>query len=196
MKGQILKIFLDLETTGTDVKKHSIHQIAGMVEIDGEVVEKFNYKVRPHPKAKIEKEALRVGGVTEEQILKYEPMEVIYKRFIKLLGKYINKYDKKDKAYVVGFNNRGFGDIFLRAWFKQNGDLYYGSWFWADSLDVLVLASQHLIGRRVNMKNFKLKTVATTLGIEVEEERLHDAYYDVELARNIYEIVTGLDLLK
>ena len=46
-----IKVFYDLETTGVDVKKHSIHQIAGLIEINDEVVEKFNIFSRPHPKA-------------------------------------------------------------------------------------------------------------------------------------------------
>lgn len=35
------KVFLDLETTGVKVNKHSIHQIAVLIEIDGEIVESF-----------------------------------------------------------------------------------------------------------------------------------------------------------
>lgn len=29
----IIKVFYDLETTGVEVKKHSIHQIAGLIYI-------------------------------------------------------------------------------------------------------------------------------------------------------------------
>lgn len=32
-------VFFDLETTGTLVNKHGIHQISGMIVIDGEVKE-------------------------------------------------------------------------------------------------------------------------------------------------------------
>lgn len=34
-------VFFDLETTGTLVNKHGIHQISGMIVIDGEVKETF-----------------------------------------------------------------------------------------------------------------------------------------------------------
>lgn len=42
-------LFFDLETTGTLVNKHGIHQISGAVVIDGEIKEKFNLHVQPTP---------------------------------------------------------------------------------------------------------------------------------------------------
>lgn len=66
-------LFFDLETTGTYPGKHGIHQMSGMIVIDGEIKETFDYKVRPNPKAEILDEALAVAGVTREQILAYPP---------------------------------------------------------------------------------------------------------------------------
>ena len=180
------KIYIDVETTGTNVKRHSIHQLSGIVEINGKVVDTFNYKVRPHEKAKIEAEALKVGGVTEEQILQYTHRTEIHKLLTSLLKGYINKYDPSDKAHIVGYNNRGFDDLFLRAFFKQCKDPYFGSWFWSDTHDVLVMASLYLQDVRASMLNFKLATVARQFGFKVDETRLHDAFYDVELTRKIY----------
>ena len=191
---KIKKVFFDLETTGVKPNRHSVHQIAGIIEIDGEVVEKFNIKTRPHPKAEITPEALSVCGVTLEEVKAYKPMGEAYREMVAILEQHINKFDPKDKAYLVGYNNRFFDDVFLRKWFEQNGDKYFGSWFWNDTLDTLVLASQYLIGRRAAMPSFKLKRVALELGLEVDKERLHDAFYDIELTREIYQIVTGLEI--
>lgn len=189
----IVKFFYDLETTGTDERKHGIHQIAGLIEVNGEIAEHFNFKVAPNPKAKIEPDALKVGNVTEEQIKAYPDMKRVYNQVLLLLSKYCDRYNQKDKIWLVGYNNRKFDDVFFRAWFEQNGDSFFGSWFWTDSLDVLVLASQYLIDRRRNMPTFKLKRVAKELGLEVDESKLHDAKYDIELTRQIYRIVTGID---
>ena len=117
-------------------------------------------------------------------------MQVIYKQIIAMLGKYVDKYKKQDKFHLVGYNNAGFDNPFFRAFFTQNNDQYFGSWFWANSLDVLVLATQFLKGERSQMANFQLKTVAAFLGIEVDESRLHDAEYDIDLTMQIYDIVT------
>ena len=190
----MIKIFIDLETTGTDVKKHSIHQIAGLIEINGILVEDFNFKTAPHPKAICEPEAMRICKVTEDQIRGYNDMVVVHGQFIKMLSKYINRYDKKDKAYMIGFNNRSFDDVFLRSWFEQCSDMFFGSWFWSDSLDCLVLASQYLLDRRAEMPSFQLLRVATELGIEVDKDKVHDAVYDVSITRQIYRIVTGLEI--
>ena len=64
----VKKFFYDLETTGVDHRRNGIHQLAGCIEIYGEIVESSNFKVAPNPKAIIEEEALKVGGVTLEQI--------------------------------------------------------------------------------------------------------------------------------
>lgn len=74
-------VFFDLETTGTLVNKHGIHQISGMIVIDGEVKETFDFKVQPNHKAEIVQEALDVAGVTKEQILSYPAMGYVYGQF-------------------------------------------------------------------------------------------------------------------
>ncbi len=184
-------VFFDLETTGTNPGKHGIHQISGQIVIDGVVKESFDFHVQPNPKALIEEEALKVGGVTREQILAYPPMQQVYQEFVAMLGKYVDKFNKKDKFFLVGYNNAAFDNQFLRGFFLQNGDVYFGSWFWSNSIDVMVLASAYLATRRPEMENFKLSTVAKTLGIVVNDDSLHDAIYDIELTKAVFDIVTG-----
>ena len=113
-------LFFDLETTGTNFWQHGIHQISGCIEIDGEVKESFNFKVAPNPSAKIEQAALEIGNVTVEQIQAYRPMNEVFAEFGWMLSKYVDKFDKADKFYLVGFNNASFDNQFLRAWFVQN----------------------------------------------------------------------------
>ena len=189
----MIKIFYNLETTGLNPNKHGIHQIAGFVERDGKIVETFDIKTRPNPRAKIDPSALQVCKITEEEILSYSPMEVQYRSFIELLGRYIDPYNPKDKTYLVGFNNSAFDDIFLAAWFKQNGDNFFTSWFWPGSLDVMVLASQYLLDRRERMPNFKLASVARELGIRTDTDKLHEGLYEVYLTREIYNTITGIE---
>ena len=184
-------VFFDLETTGTNPGKHGIHQISGQIVIDGVVKESFDFHVQPNPKALIEEEALKVGGVTREQILASPPMQQVYQEFVAMLGKYVDKFNKKDKFFLVGYNNAAFDNQFLRGFFLQNGDVYFGSWFWSNSIDVMVLASAYLATRRPEMENFKLSTVAKTLGIVVNDDSLHDAMYDIELTKAVFDIVTG-----
>lgn len=185
------KFFFDLETTGVNPAKNGIHQISGIIEIDDVVVEEFDIKVRPNPKAIIEDAALEVGGVSKEQILSYQDMHNGYEELTGILSKYVDKYDKKDKFFMIGYNNASFDNNFLRGFFLQNGDKYFGSWFWANTVDVMVMATDYLLGERQNMVNFKLSTVADYLGVKVESDKLHDAMYDIYLTREVYRKVTN-----
>lgn len=181
--------FYDLETTGTNPGRNGIHQISGEIVIDGKSVETFDFKVQPNPKAQIEDAALAVGGVTREQIMAYPPMGQVYTQLVTMLAKYVNKYDKTDKFHLVGYNNRGFDDNFFRGFFLQNGDNYFGSWFWADSIDVLVLASTFLASRRADLPNFKLATVADFLGIDTTAGKLHDASFDIYVTKAVFDFI-------
>lgn len=116
-------------------------------------------------------------------------MGVIYNQFVDMLSKYADRYNKKDKFFLVGYNNASFDNQFLRAWFIQNGDKFFGSWFWANSIDVMVMATPYLADQRADMENFKQGTVAKTLGIAIDDSKLHDALYDIEVCKAIYDKV-------
>lgn len=178
--------FFDLETTGVNYWQHGIHQISGCIEINGVVLEHFDFKVAPNPLARIEPDALLVGNVTLDQIQAYPDMETVYRQLVTILGKHVDKYKKTDKYYLVGFNNASFDNPFLRAFFVQNGDNYFGSWFWSNPLDTFILATPKLMSERARMTDFKLKTVCRHMGIDVDEERLHEASYDIDLTRQLY----------
>jgi DNA polymerase-3 subunit epsilon len=182
--------FYDLETTGVQYWKNGIHQISGSIVIDGKIEETFNFKVKPHEKAVIEEEALKVGGVTKEQILEYPDMKVVYNKLLLILSKYCDKFNKKDKFHLVGYNINSFDNQFFRAFFVQNNDNYFGSWFWPDSIDCYVLASNKFKKERDQFINFQQRTVAKYLGIEVDETKLHDAAYDIHLCYEIYKLVS------
>ena len=182
-------LFFDLETTGIKYWKNGIHQISGEIVIDGETKETFNYNVCPNPQCEVDETALQVCGVTREQIFAYPDMHEVYLDFVNMLSKYVDKYNKDDKFFLVGYNNASFDNSFLKAFFVQNGDSFFYSWFWVNSIDVMVLATQHLMMKRHLMKDFKQETVARTLGIELDSSRLHDAAYDIWLTRQIYEAV-------
>ena len=162
-------LFFDLETTGTNPGRHGIHQISGSIVIDGEVKEEFNLFVQPNPKAQIDSEALKVCNVTMEQIMSYPEMSVVYSKLIEILSRHVDKYNKNDKMFLAGYNNSSFDNNFLRGFFLQNGDNYFGSWFWSNSIDVMVLATPHLCDIRNTMPDFKQATVAKFLDIEVKE---------------------------
>lgn len=185
-----VKIFYDLETTGLDFNRHAIIQIAGTILVNDEVKESFNFKMKPFKGAEIDPGALKANNTTEAEINKYDEPTEAFQKFIGVLTPHINRFDRNDKAFLVGYNNAKFDDQFLRQWFEWNKDRFYGSWFYSNSIDVMPLASQYLISRRHFMPNFKLSSVANELGIIYDSDGLHDALFDVALTLRIYEVIT------
>lgn len=188
-----MKVFLyDLETTGLDPKLNATHQLSGKIIIDGNEVEKFDFHIQPFNGAAISPEALEVSGVTVDQIINYPAeRDVFYDSLLPLLSKYVNRYDKNDKFYQLGYNVQHFDSQFLRAMFDRQGIRFFGSYFWSNCLDAMLLATPALIDKRPAMPNFKQSTVAEYLGIKIDESRLHNANYDIELAQAIYDKVCG-----
>jgi DNA polymerase-3 subunit epsilon len=182
-------LFFDLETTGLDFRLNAIHQLSGAVVINGVIKERFNFNIRPFEGAVVAKEALDIAGVTEEEIMMYPEGKEVYRAFIDMLNKYCDRYDKRDKFHLAGYNIAAFDNQFLRQFFTLNNDKYFGSWFWPDCLDCYVLASNKLRKERNQLENFKQGTVAKYLGITVDEEKLHDAEYDIDICMEIFKIV-------
>jgi DNA polymerase III subunit epsilon len=190
-------IFLDTETTGTDPVKNGIIQLSGIIVVpdvlaDG-AEEKFDLKMQPFPADEIEDKALLVTGTTREELATRMLCFDGYKEFCRLLSRHISKFDRSDKAFMLGYNV-GFDDSFLRQWFQKAGDKFFGSWFWWPPIDVAVLAAMKLRERRAELPDFKQGTVAKALGIEVDDTRLHDALYDIGICRQIFNACTGESL--
>lgn len=186
-------LFFDLETTGLDTRTCAIHQLAGLVEIDGVVRETFNYHIRPHEGAEMVDAALEMACVTTAQIAGYPTAESVHREFTDMLARYINRYNKSDKFYLAGYNSRSFDEPFLRQLFLRNNDNYYGAYFWQIGFDVMVLAAERLKHALPSMPNFKLPTVAVELGVSIPGN-LHDAAHDIALTYAIYKALqTSID---
>lgn len=180
------KFYYDLETTGLDNSKCAIHQLSGAIEIDGEIKEYFNIKMRPFDGAQIAQEALNVSNLTIDIIMRYNTPEIGFQTLMMILNRYVNKFDKKDKFFLVGYNNSSFDDPFLKNFYIRYGDKFFYSYFWVNSIDVMTLATEHLAYKRHLMENFKLVTVARELGLTVDETKLHEASYDIDLTISLY----------
>lgn len=187
--------FFDLETTGLSHVSHGIHQIAVRLYVDYKLVKEFNCDVQPFPNDVIDEKALEIGGKTIDSLkIDHIAPNKLYTSFSNLLNANCDKFSKQDKIFLCGYNNASFDNQFLRSFFTKSGDKYFGSYFWSSPIDVFVLASQYLLNQRHEMPDFKLETVARKLGIDVQSQDLHNAFYDLYLTESIYEIVTGVRL--
>lgn len=183
MKRKIL--WFDVETTGMDAETCSIWQIAGIIEVDGEIKQGFKFHIAPY-KPEINPKALEIGGVTEEQIRDYRSAAEVFQDLSRMLKKHVNPYDRNDKMAIAGYNV-GFDEEFLRAFWKHHNDQFYGSIFWSGRIDVLSQALDALLKERHRLPNFKLGTVAEHLNIPLDNA--HDALADVTATREIYHLL-------
>jgi DNA polymerase-3 subunit epsilon len=180
------ELFFDLETTGLDEKRNAIHQLSGIIRVDGKIVEEFDINMRPDPDQEVKEQALKVSNLTVEDVINNElSQKEGYEQFVSMLDKYVDRFNKKDKIFLCGYNNVKFDNEFLRELFNRNGDKYFGSWFWSGGIDLMILALEKLRHKRAEMDNFKLMTVAKELGIVLNESKLHNAVYDIELTIEI-----------
>jgi DNA polymerase-3 subunit epsilon len=175
---------IDVETTGTDPQRHCIHQLAVILECGSETVE-LSYKMSPWRGAAIDPKALEVSGVTEEEIRGYPTPLSAFCDLTANLQQRCDKFDRRDKFTITGYNVQAFDVPFLRQFWLVNGDSYFGSFFYPNCLDVYILATAALINTRKTMVDFKLHTVARALDVEVDQSQLHQALYDVTLTRQM-----------
>lgn len=178
------EILTDVETTGLDKKKHAIWSLSGIIKINKEVVEEFDYRIRPHETALIDDKALQVTGVTLGDLDTYEAHGRVYSIFESMLKKYVNPYDKSDKFIFKGYN-ADFDAGFIREFFLLNGNKFYGSYFFFPNYDIMQLALIALSDVRHELPNFKLSTVARYLGVSVNESSLHSSKYDIEVTEQV-----------
>ena len=190
MKYRSKILWLDTETTGTNAKRHDIWQIAYLVEIDGNIVDGMEMKIRPSRIENATEKALEVGGVTREKLSEIETDIVEAVSTLKeSWSKYIDKYDRNDKFVMAGYNVR-FDYEFVYEMFKKAGDKYgLGSWCFWPVLDVASFLGDAISRYALRFPNYKLGTVCENLGIDFEA---HDALEDIRATMRLYKVLRGL----
>lgn len=176
-------LWIDTETTGTNPVANDIIQIAGIVEINGKDKEEFDLRMAPQDTATIEPAALKVHGISEDELKEYPSADRQLAQFVKLLGRYVDRYNRQDKFVIAGYNV-GFDKDFLRKAFEKAGDKYFGSWFHFPTIDVAGAVAEGIVdGSLQGLENFKLETLCRHFEIEI---KAHDALSDIQATRELY----------
>ena len=177
-------IFIDTETGGVNPEKAALIQLSGIIRIDKKDVEKFNFYIKPFENSEVTEKALKVQGRTLEELKteKYIEEKEVYKQFIKLLDKYIDKYDRTDKFIVAGYNVRFDVDI-LKAFFQRHGNNFLFSYLDSSMLDPLYSIRLLQIAEILPvLENNKLETWCKHFGIELKS---HDSLEDIEATKKL-----------
>ena len=190
-------LWLDVETTGLDCKKHGLREVGFIIEIDGVEVDKGVFRINPFTyttkDVEIDDYALEISKVSIEDLESYDRVSYCFKELMKKLVKYVNVNDKNDCFVIAGYNT-AFDIGFIKEWFKEMGLLdSYKDLFHYKSLDVfsIVFALRH-IGLN-SAENDKLETMCNYFGIEIEA---HNALSDIEATKKLYELICEKFILK
>lgn len=177
-------IFIDTETGGVNPEKAALIQLSGIIRIDKKDVEKFNFFIKPFENSEVNEKALEVQGRTLEELKtdKYVEEKEVYKQFVNLLDKYIDKYDKSNKFIVAGYNVRFDVDM-LKAFFQRHGNNFLFSYLDSSMLDPLYSIRLLQIAEVLPvLENNKLETWCKHFGIEL---KAHDSLEDIEATKKL-----------
>lgn len=177
-------LWIDTETTGLNVERCDIIQIAGIIVINGKEQERFNFRCQPTNYDTIEQQALDTCNLTVEQLHTLPTAQETYSKLKQVLDKYIDRYDKNDKFYLAG-QNVEFDRQFLQSFFEKMGDKYFMSYVRHQTVDLIHLVTLLHSSGCINVANFKLETIANYLCIEYDKN-LHNAEVDIDLTRRCY----------
>lgn len=182
-------LFCDIETTGVNAHQHGIHQLAGKIEIDGEVAETFDIRMAPHPLAVINPEALKKSKVTYKEIMAYQSMDIAYRQFYDIVTRFVNTMDFTDRMFIAGYNSQTMEKLFIENWLAQLGSKMWKTCFHNITLDISCFAAVDLLMKGSLPNTLVMDVVAAEYGIIVDREKQHEASYDNEIAIKIFKAI-------
>ena len=183
--------FVDTETTGVE-NVHGLVQVSGLVVVGGDIIDQIDLMMHPFPDKAISMGALKVIGKSREEIDALPDPREQHSMFLQFLSKHVSKYDRTDKLRFCAYN-APFDARFMRAWFEDCNDKYFGSHFWYPLVDVAQTAFEAMTDKqRGQLSNFKLATVCEWFGVDTKEELLHEAMYDTLLTYDLYRKIKNV----
>lgn len=186
----IKKCFIDLETTGL-VSGCAIIEMGGIIEIEKEgkiSTDSFSIQSQPFPDDLVSPKALKTNNRSFDSLMDLPESRIAYRELVTIFRGHVDRYNRKDKMFFLGWNS-GFDFEFLESFFQKNNDKFLRAYFFWPVIDIAALVTDYLGSERGDYQDFKLGTVAKQLLPDLQEEKLHTALYDAQLAKRLYEYV-------
>ena len=170
-------VFIDIETTGLDVSRHEILEIALITEWFGEV-DKWHARIRPRHLWTADTRALEINGYSDEA---WEDAMTIDQAILQISARI------PDKCYLVGYNP-SFDWGFVQKALKEHG--YFRRRIYM--IDVMTLVFEHCI--EAGQPRLSLDATREFLGMPLEGS--HRAMKDAEDTRQLYHRLCRAGILK
>ncbi len=177
--------FIDVETTGLDPNTHEMIEVGGIIakQIPQpnrgpklEVLDEFEFKIKPTNLEQADPEALRVNGYSEADWL----FAVDLNQAMTAIA------EKTNGAILVAFNTP-FDSAFLEAGFKKagiNNTMHY------HKIDVMPIAFAKLYHDN-RVQYFNLKTLVEHFGLT--NQKAHTALADIKVTFELYKRLLEID---
>lgn len=181
----MLKIWIDTETSGLDEHKHGIVTLALLVEKEDEIIDEAYFEMLPTGR-QADPKALEVNKLTMEEIKTYRPWEQVKLDVDAFLQTHVDKWDKTQKYILAGQNAKDFDLKFLKSYYEACGDNYLFSYIKAgpyiDTLSLMTVLQD--LGKAPILENYKLETLCNYFGVELTDS--HNALADIKATREVY----------
>jgi DNA polymerase III epsilon subunit-like protein len=171
--------FIDTETTGTDPNKHEIIElaviIARQISNEGkgptlEIIEEFEWKIKPEHIERADEQALRVNGYNEVDWM-----------FASELKRVMEEFAKKTASAIFVSHNVTFDYAFVQKAFEETGvenNMHYAK------LDTISIAFARLYDAP-QADRFSLRALCELL--KVENSKAHSALSDTRALVECYK---------
>jgi len=181
-------LWIDTETTGVRPEKHDIIQISGCVQLmNGELVDWFDFKLKPLNFDTIDDGALAVNKTTREELFLYPDAQTQLELFFELIGKYAKDYNNRLSVggYNVKFDINMLQYELYKIYGEEAGGKMYFKYFTSRFLDPFALIPMVEEKTGKTFKAPKLTEVYKTIFNE-DLEGAHDAKHDIYATVKLY----------
>lgn len=182
--------YYDVETSGLDASKTAIYELSYMLlnehkeEETGGIIKMTPYGFE------LEEKAMEMAKkrYSIDEMFNFQSQKSGYESLLTILDANVDKFDPMDKLIPVGYNI-AFDNSHLWEFFKRNNNNFLGSYFHFPGIDISCDVISYFVRNNMQIpKSKKLSDIAKTLGIQVEEDKLHSSHYDLFLTIEIHKI--------
>tara|TARA_R110002020_G_scaffold148509_3_gene324356 strand:- start:1019 stop:1627 length:609 start_codon:yes stop_codon:yes gene_type:complete len=184
--------FFDTETSGINPVNDDIWQIAGMVEVNGKVIDAFDIKMRPRYIERIPEKLFKMFNTTKEEMMKYPSRESAFDKVLDFFSKHTDIESRDGSLIPVGHNAASFDMAFFKKFFNE--EFKYKSMEWQHLLDYHCIDTMNLCALAAltgvfpeEADSLRLADSCEIMGIDFDEEEAHDALYDVKKTRSLFK---------
>ena len=179
-------LWLDVETTGLDPKKHSIIQIGALItkRANGKVIDSFNDTCDIIPGDEIDPYAMKVNGIDPDVLKHRQTSHKMFALFMDWL-----ELHRGGKYLCAGYNVR-FDIDYLMRWSARLDMHDLRHYIKRNGVDVMNLVITYEALDKIGpFENHKLTTVARAMNVKLSG---HDAYSDIKATHKIFRKLTGI----